>query len=266
MEEIQEIFQRMQQQAKKGCAVTKCKYCKDTGYEYDKETNTAIKCRCGLLEMRALNNRFKFAEIPKSFQNMNFKDFDANVYKLEKSRKKARSAVKALQYWIDNYDVISKKGIGLYLYSDCKGSGKTRAVASIASELIRKGVNVKFATSIQIINEIKATWDKKERADENKLLDFLSIADVLVIDDFGTEKIKDWIEERFYHVINQRYIDSKPTLFTSNYRLADLPYNDRITNRIKERTYQIPFPEESVRDIIAERNMQELIAGVNRTT
>lgn len=38
----------------------------------------------------------------------------------------------------------------------------------------------------------------------------------------------------------------------------------RITNRIKERTYQIAFPEESVRDHIAERNQEEMIEKVMR--
>lgn len=49
------------------------------------------------------------------------------------------------------------------------------------------------------------------------------------------------------------------TIFTSNDPLDKLSYNDRITNRIKERTYQISFPEESVRDHIAERMQEEII-------
>ena len=36
-------------------------------------------------------------------------------------------------------------------------------------------------------------------------------------------------------------------MYTSNLSLDDLRYDDRITNRIKERTFQLPFPEESVR-------------------
>ena len=35
-------------------------------------------------------------------------------------------------------------------------------------------------------------------------------------------------------------------------------------NRIKERTYQIAFPEESVRDHIAERHQEEMIEKVMR--
>ena len=54
------------------------------------------------------------------------------------------------------------------------------------------------------------------------------------------------------------------TIFTSNESLETLQYDDRITNRIKERTYQITFPEESVRDHIAERHKAEIINKMMR--
>ena len=157
--------------------------------------------------------------------------------------------------------------MGLYLYSGINGSGKTRMAVSIANELIyEKQIQVKFATSLQILNEIKASWDKQDReCSESKLLDFLSTTKVLIIDDFGVENSeRDWIKEKFYHIINTRYVDNKITIFTSNSSLESLRYDERITNRIKERAYQIPFPDESVRDIIARDNMRELAEMIRR--
>ena len=260
MEEIDEIFRNIK---KKGNRISyKCKYCKDTGFEYDKETNTAKRCRCGLIDTRLINNRLKFASIPDTYSGLTLSDYNTNVYKLEKNKKKAVSAMKAIRYWVDNFYIVSRKGIGLYLYSNAKGSGKTMLAACIANEIINKGgASVRFATSIQILNEIKATWKNKDES-ESELLKYLCLTDVLVIDDFGTETVKDWMEERIYHLINQRYIDKKPTILTSNYKLSDIKYNDRIINRINERTYQIPFPEESVRDIIASQNMKKLADAI----
>ena len=87
-----------------------------------------------------------------------------------------------------------------------------------------------------------------------------------MIDDFGTEQQeKPWINEKFYQIINNRYIDKKITIFTSNTALGDLKFDERITNRIKERAFQIPFPEESVRDIIAKDNMRELVRGIKES-
>ena len=72
--------------------------------------------------------------------------------------------------------------------------------------IYNKGLSVKFATSVQILNEIKASWNQEDGMTEHQLLDDLSKAEVLIIDDFGIEKVKDWIEEKLYHIINARYI------------------------------------------------------------
>ena len=136
--------------------------------------------------------------------------------------------------------------------------------ASIANELIRRyRMQVRFSGSMRIVQEIKATWDDRDRK-ESDLLDALATVEVLVIDDFGTELPKDWIGERFYSIINSRYQDKLITIFTSNLSLEALQYDDRITNRIKERTFQLPFPEESVRERIAEKNRKDLIEGIKR--
>ena len=246
-----------------------CPFCKNTGWEdvdY-KGQKASIECRCGMFKKNRMNNRLKFAALPESFQNTKLSNFDISIYKSKESQKKVSAAVKVIEYWMRNLDAMKENGIGLYLYSYAKGSGKTRMAASIANELIYvKHIQVKFTTSLQILNEIKKSWDKKDSEyTESRLLDFLSTTKVLIIDDFGIEqegKEKAWINDRFYHIINSRYIDKKITIFTSNMSLNNLQYDDRITNRIKERTFQIPFPEESVRDVIAMNNMQEIISAI----
>lgn len=211
-----------------------------------------------------MNSRLSFANIPDGFKDIRLDSFNETVYNAPESRKTAEMAVDCIKYWLNEFDAMNERGMGLYLYSKTKGSGKTRMAVGIANELMyEKGCQVKFCTSLQILNEIKASWDNQGEYSESKLLDFLSTSKILIIDDFGTEQSdKPWINERFYQIINNRYIDKKITIFTSNERLDLLKYDDRITNRIKECTFQIPFPEESVRDIIARENMKELVNGI----
>jgi DNA replication protein DnaC len=205
-------------------------------------------------------NRLKFANLPDGLKDVRLNSFTISAYKDDKSRQTIRNSCNAIKYWLDNFDNMKERGMGLYLFSLAKGSGKTRMAASIANELINeKKVMVKFATSMQIIDEIKSSWNKEHGVSESKLLDQLVTTEVLVIDDFGTERATDWTGEKFYSIINGRYADKKITIFTSNMSLTDLKYDDRITNRIKERNYLIPFPEESVRDHIAEKNRTEIL-------
>lgn len=240
-----------------------CPICKNSGWVvYDKDGYTYCKeCKCGIREKQIMKGRLSFANIPKVFKDVHLNNFDTNIYSDIKSQNKIKSAIEIIRYWFDNFGTMQEQGTGLYLYSETKGSGKTRMVVSIANELIyEKHIQVKFATSLQILNEIKTSWDNHDReCSESSLLDFLCTSKILIIDDFGTEQVKDWIEERFYQIINTRYVNKKITIFTSNLQLEHLKYGDRITSRIKERTLPVSFPEESVRDIIAAQNMSSLV-------
>lgn len=245
-----------------------CPVCHGTGWEIveDGGQGTGRECSCGLRQRQIMNNRLSFACIPEAFKDVKIENFNVNAYENENSRNKAATALNAIRYWLNDFGSMHERGMGLYLYSEAKGSGKTRMAASIANELMHeKHMQVKFATSLQILNEIKASWDarnKEECESERTLLDHLAQAAILIIDDFGIEQAKDWIVERFYQIINSRYVDKRITIFTSNARLDMLRYDARITNRIKEMSFQIPFPEESVRDSIAKQNMNELVQGI----
>lgn len=244
-----------------------CPICHDTGWiiRPDNGQGTAIECQCGLRQKEIMNRTLSFADVPEAFKNVRISNFDVTAYSNAKSQEKARIAVKVVKHWLNDFDDMHKRGMGFYFYSNAKGSGKTRMAVSIANELLHeKRFVVKFCTSIQILNAVKASWEKTEEITENKLLDLLSTVEVLIIDDFGTEEIeKTWIAERFYHIINNRYINKKITIFTSNTRLDVLPCDERITDRINERTFLIPFPEESIRKVIAKQNVNELISVIN---
>lgn len=221
---------------------------------------TAVPCECQ--KQRLLTNRIKFANIPEGFAEACLENFSSTYYTDKKSLLEAERYIKA---WLDNFREMESEGIGLYLYSNTKGSGKTRMAASVANYLMSEyEVQVKFVTSLDIISEIKATWDKNGETDfrsESQLMNYLNTTQVLFIDDFGTEKHNNqigWLDDKFYQIINTRYTNRLITVFTSNYSLNDLKYDDRIINRIKERTYPVHFPEESVRDLIAENRLQEL--------
>ena len=241
-----------------GC---KCPKCQDSGWEIVEENGSsyARECSCGIRKREVLGRKLKFANIPDAFKEVCLENFRRDVYRREDSKVIIEKDCKAIDWWLDDIASMKEQGLGLYLYSSTKGSGKTRMAASIANELIyNKGMSVKFATSVQILNEIKASWNQEEGMTEHQLLDDLSRAEILVIDDFGIERIKDWIEEKLYHIINSRYINRTITIFTSNLPIDGLEYDDRITNRIKERSFPLVFPNESVRDYIAEANFSRL--------
>jgi DNA replication protein DnaC len=59
---------------------------------------------------------------------------------------------------------------------------------------------------------------------------------VLILDDLGAEKASEWVAETLYILIDDRYGNMKPTVFTSNYSPSELAerLGDRIVSRIME--------------------------------
>lgn len=243
-----------------------CPICKGTGFEFyedDKGRPFTRECSCGIRQKQIKKNRIDFANIPYGFKTMRLDNYREDIYEAPESRIIVEKNLKAANWWMDNFEDMKELGKGFYLYSPTKGCGKTRFAISLANELIEtKNCSVKFATSIQIINELKATWNKSYEYTEQQLLEELASAEVLIIDDFDTETPKEWIEERFYQIINTRYMNNLITIITSNTALENTSYDERIKNRILEKSYRLVFPNESIRDQLGKSNQEELKAAI----
>lgn len=240
-----------------------CPICRGTEWitEVVDGVEVAFPCKCR--EENRMRRRIRFAEIPEAFKDMTLATFRTSVYKAPESRRTINVACAMIKEYIGAFDEAKSKGMGLYLYSRTKGSGKTRMAASLANEIMQKhDTGVKFATSMNILAEIRRTYDNDSEYTESQLLDALVMAEVLVVDDFGTEKATQWVRDKFYQIVNSRYVERKITIFTSNEPIQGLDYDERITNRIKERCYQIDFPEESVREHIYQENMRNMVEKI----
>lgn len=256
----------------KKCSEYKCSKCRDTGFVYVKqmlngyEYENAAECECGLIEQRRQDARLQYLNLPDVFKDVSLDNFDPDIYKKPESRKLIEKVLKVINHYLDNFEECQQKGMGLYIYSATKGSGKTRLVASIGNELFkREGIKVKFATSMDILQEIKKTWSNEgaDKLTESKLIEYLIETDVLIIDDFGMEKASSWVNEKFYQIINGRYLENKVTIYTANQPLEKNDYDERITNRIGEKSYRLIFPEESIRDIRKQENQDEILKILN---
>ena len=127
------------------------------------------------------------------------------------------------------------KGMGIIL-SGSVGTGKTHLAAAITHKIIEEyGIPVQFKTAIEIYSEL--TDFSKETADKYKK------CDLLVVDDIGKEKSTDWKSEKLFEIINARYEDYLPTIFTTNLppnKLKEL-FGDAVFSRVVETCEYIPL-------------------------
>ncbi len=178
------------------------------------------------------------AMIPFEYKGLRTRDFKWNVYPGDTS-----DVRETLNRYLMNFDTMQKKGMGLYIYSGTKGSGKTMLSCCILNELAGKyAISVKFVNVLDLLD-----MTKKSYSSDNYELSAIYNASVLVLDDIGTQMSREWIDTVFYQLINRRYVEHKIILYTSNVRLDDLKMDDRIKDRIEATSYMVNLPEVPVR-------------------
>lgn len=99
--------------------------------------------------------------------------------------------------------------------------------------------------------------------DESILFYTILDSGLLIFDDVGAQvENKEWITTALFRLINRRYTNHYPTIFTSNVRMEDLKTDSRITDRIYSVSIPVIMPEVNVRRQIADKYTKEFIKSV----
>lgn len=129
------------------------------------------------------------------------------------------------------------------------GSGKTHLSCAIANHIIReKQIFVLFAKSADILYKIKDSF-KKESISELDIIHRYCNAPLLIIDDFGTEKLTEWAEQVYYKIIDDRLISQSPLIISSNFTPEELEnrLGERIVSRIISTCTLVKTPDRNYR-------------------
>lgn len=244
-------------------ATSKCEFgkCDGSGVYVEIIDGYEVGKICECMKYRKAETKIKFADIPEEFSSLTINSFDLSLYSDPKERNIAARAKKIAAEYIRDFNTAREKGKGLYLYGYTKGSGKTRLAASIGNALIKHcNVSVKFVTTLGLLNEIKATYNKDYEYSTFQLLDAIKRVDVLILDDIGFEDMeRPWVNQEFGHILDSRYRQRKVTMFTSNCTIDELRHDERIISRIRKMSIPVLMPNESVRDRIAKNENEELL-------
>lgn len=104
-----------------------------------------------------------------------------------------------------------------------KGTGKTHLSAAIANHVMREGIAAVCMTALDLLTEIKRTYDSQWRGNaEHDLLDTYKKVPLLILDDVGKEPATEWAVSKLYAIINARYEAYLPTIITTNYTDTEL--------------------------------------------
>ena len=114
------------------------------------------------------------------------------------------------------------------------GTGKTHVAYALAKKHYEINKYTQFWNVTELLFEIKRDFNREENL--KKTDNLLSFSGLLFLDDIGAEKPTEFVAETLYMIINNRYNNTWPTIFTSNLSLAELAerIGDRSASRIAE--------------------------------
>lgn len=159
-----------------------------------------------------------------------------------------RTAHDALLAWAEAWDRRTTER-GIVLASLSSGCGKTHLCAAAGHLLLERGASVRFFATERFLNAIRREFDSKKNSEDEwvgQTLDAAIRADVLILDDFGTERIQtgekgDWARLQIYTLLNERETAGRPVLASTNksmdeiadhYSAGDETAGNRITSRL----------------------------------
>lgn len=200
---------------KRNCA--RCKglaYCKNNNVGFclscnDKDEFSFEACRYKKEDDKKRNSLIKTLYLPDKVLEAKLENLDLTC----ESRKIINKHI--IQYGIDNKEFET----GLYLYGSF-AVGKTYALAVIANELAKKGIESLLIYFPDLVLDLKSALGSS-RFEE--LINMIKDIDVLMLDDLGSENMTPWLRDEILGpVINYRMMAKKPLYISSNLNPKDL--------------------------------------------
>jgi DNA replication protein DnaC len=186
-----------------GCAV-----CEDTGWKAIDQDGVRRMIRCDCWREEIVRRRLAEARIPRRYQHCDLSNFVTYPNEM------LLRAVAGVQKFIDAFPVVDK---GLVLIGP-PGIGKSHlAVSALKQAILRSGARGLFYDVRELLKLIRSTYNPVVKTAEMEVLRPVLEADLLALDDLGAEKTSEWVEETLNLVVNTRYNERRPTIFTSNY-------------------------------------------------
>lgn len=220
-----------------------CKKCNTPRYFIRENFCHRCICKCQKEEMEKQEQAEEQKKIEEYLKQLRDKSLlgerykDCSFDKIEIINEKHKETIERLKNYCSKFKE-SNKGIGIYLFGK-SGAGKTLLTACMLDRLNAQYIECLF-TSIQKIKEDLLSAGQKG---QKGIMDKLTTVPVLFIDDFGTEVFKkdgedNWTQDIVYNIINTRYNNMLPIIYTSNYSLRECLDDKGVLLKTVERIYE----------------------------
>lgn len=221
-----------------------CPLCKDSGVLQGRP------CECVVRLARQMRREELLQGSPLAV--CSFDSMDLQVYPTTPDpisglpvREYMAQTLAALRSYAQSFD---PKSSSLLLYGNA-GLGKTHAALAIAGTVLEKGYDVIYISAQDMCVQL----EKARFEDDDSLMGAMLEADLLILDDLGTESLSSYTLSCLYTLVNTRMAKRRPTIYTTNIvdsALLEKRYTEKIASRLSGSCEPVEFLGQDVRQLL----------------
>ena len=219
-----------------------CCFCNDTGYVGNK------KCTC--FKQKLIERAYSQSNLGSLLYDQSFDSFSLDYYSARikpgdkiSDREEMKDILKRCMDFAMNFENAKS---GLFMIGD-PGLGKTFLTNCIAKHVLDMSKTVVYNRATSLFSNYEDYRFGRSKAGFD--FDRLYSADLLIIDDLGTENITKSGTSFFFDLLNERIDKDKKMIINSNFTMNEISraYSARITSRIYEFFEVLHFKGEDIR-------------------
>ena len=166
----------------------------------------------------------------------------------------ARYGASARMIMEKNYQFVRKyaqtfsRASGSMLFTGGTGLGKTFLSACVAREVTERGFSAAYESSGRLFSVMEQARFASDEASRQQVEKYYN-ADLLILDDLGTEMPGQFVTASLYNLLNERILSRKAMLISTNLNIDEVGkrYSPQIASRLQGNFKKLVFVGDDIR-------------------